>query len=605
MTRVLDSNLNDAMNVQSPTLVDERVVDTHVSLEVKVEENNDEINERFDLALFLQKQESSTHGRRRVRKFRPPKLPGSTLSTKKLLSLLRQKTNILDEMELALPEPHERADDHPEGYFTLYESFLEASLLWFPIPYLILELLANDRSSTEGSKELEDGLGVARRPRLLPSRLLHLPLSRVPLLLPRRPPLLLTSKELRLPSVTGTDPVTPLPVPLPSDDDAKRAAKAKGHEGDDRKRSSDRDDVTVVDRESKRARTRSASPPRHVSRSVFQDKASASSLFSTLVLNDDVVAPIDTKPSGEMMRQGLKFLALVNKVGHELEAEIEDLKKQVEDEKRRTENSRNAVDELRVERDTAWAQIDRNNQELTDKAKEIVKLKVEARKSAKRDGELSKVVDRLRRADEQIQSLQRKFARAKDKFDELQGDPRNNMVYQVQRVANLDFFSLLLGLVDGHEPPKLEDELTFLTADVAEHAGDEELFEQLMRSLHGLLHVLDPKTYAASVGVADHSGSHLGGAGSRKATVVSVDGKFSLIGGFGAEVTKSRIEDVAEGAGTVGVREEKRTDEDSQGTRIDALTEDPRLDDVFGEAEAEGAPVAQVARLGVDEDTVP
>ncbi|KFK25959.1 hypothetical protein AALP_AA8G185100 [Arabis alpina] len=97
------------------------------------------------------------------------------------------------------------------------------------------------------------------------------------------------------------------------------------------------------------------------------------------------------------------------------------------------------------------------------------------------------------------------------------------------------------------------------------------------------------KTYAASVSVADPSGSLHGGAGSRKAALVSVDGKFSLIGGVGAEVTKSRIEDVAEGAETVGAPEEMRTDEDSQGPRIDALTEDPRLDDVFGETEANGA----------------
>ncbi|KFK28589.1 hypothetical protein AALP_AA7G017100 [Arabis alpina] len=301
------------------------------------------------------------------------------------------------------------------------------------------------------------------------------------------------AKRSRLPSSTRTEIVAALPAlpaRLPSDYDAKKATKDKDHAGDDRKRSSDRDDVSDVDREPKRARARSSSPPRRVSSSVFQNKASASSLFSTM------------------------FLALVNKVGHELEDE---------------------------------------------------------------------------------------------------GDPRSNMVYQVQRVANLDLVRLLLGLVDGQEPPKLEDELTFLTADVAEHVEDEERFERLMTSLHGLLHVLDPKvahdrtfeTYAASVGVADPLGSLLGGAGSCKAAVVGVDEKFSLIGGVGAEVTKSRIDDVAEGAGTVGAPEEMRTDEDSQGPRIDALTEDPRLDDFFGETEAEGAPVTQVAPPGVDEETVP
>ncbi|KFK26032.1 hypothetical protein AALP_AA8G194600 [Arabis alpina] len=262
----------------------------------------------------------------------------------------------------------------------------------------------------------------------------------------------------------------------------------------------------------------------------------------------------------------------------------------------RTENARTAVVGLLVERNAAWASIDKKNRELTDQAKAIVSLKAEAQKSTeallteakrsaialaaaeerdqcsaaiviKRDGELATVMDTLRKAE---------------------GTSR--------------------GLLDGHEPPKLEDELTFLTTDVAEHAGDDERFEQLMKSLHGLLHVLDPKvkapavvahdrtleTYAASVG--DPSGSLLGGTGSCKAAVVGVIGKFSLIGGVGAEVTKSRIDDVAEGAGTVGAPEEMRTDEDSQGPRIDALTEDPRLDDVFGETKAEGVPVTQVSR---------
>ncbi|KFK34588.1 hypothetical protein AALP_AA5G165400 [Arabis alpina] len=356
---------------------------------------------------------------------------------------------------------------------------------------------------------------------------------------------------------TATELVAALPAPLPSDYDAKWAVKGKGYESDNRKRSSDKDDVIDVDRESKRAWARSA---------------------YLLVVCPGV---------------SFRFLALVNKVRYKLEAEVEDLKKQVEDEKRRTENWCTAADGLRVERDAAWASIDRKNLELTHKAKEIVSLKAEARKSAatllaeaeksaialaaaeerelysaavhaptaaimkKRDGELSKIVDRLRRADEQILSLERKFARAKGKFDELQGDPRSNMVYQVLRVANLDFVRFLMGLLDGHEPPKIEDELTFLTADVTEHAGDEERFEELLKSLHGLLHVLDPK-----------------------------------------------IEDVADDAETIGAAEEMRMGEDSQGPRIDALTEDPRLDDVFGEREVEGAPVAQVAPPGVDEETV-
>ncbi|KFK36246.1 hypothetical protein AALP_AA4G097200 [Arabis alpina] len=386
------------------------------------------------------------------------------------------------------------------------------------------------------------------------------------------------AKGSRLPSSTRTEIVAALPAlpaPLPSNYDAKKASKEKGHAGDDSKRSSDRDDVIDVDREPKRARARSASPPRRVSSSVFESKASARSLFSTLVFDDDDVAPINTKSSGDMMRQGLKFLALVNKVGHELEAKIEDLNEKLEDETHRTETARSAATGFLAERTAAWASIDKKNAELDSKSREIVQLRAAAKKSAKalfteaersvtalaaaeereqcsaailtkRDGELVAVTKKLRQANEHIQSLQRKFTRARNKFDELQGDPRGDMVYQAKapNVAAQD------------------------------------------RTL---------ETYAASVGVADPSGSLLGGTSSCKAAVVGVDGKFSLIGGVGAEVTKTRIDDVAEGAGAIGAPEKMRTDEDFQGPRIDALTEDPRLDDVFGETEAEGAPVTQVA----------
>ncbi|KFK41120.1 hypothetical protein AALP_AA2G088500 [Arabis alpina] len=440
------------------------------------------------------------------------------------------------------------------------------------------------------------------------------------------------AKGSRLPSSTRTEIVAALPAlpaPLPSDYDAKRAAKGKGHAGDDRKRSSNRDDVIDVDREPKRARARSASPPRRVSSSIFESKASVRSLFSTLVFHDDDLAPINTKWDTNLRPRSKTY-------------------EKLEDETRRTETARSASAGFLAERTAAWASIDKKNAELDDKSRDIVQLRAATKKSAKallteaerfvtalaaaeereqcsaailtkRGGELVAVTEKLRQANEHIQSLQRKFTRARDKFDELQGDPRGNMVYQVQRVANLDFARLLLGLIDGQEAPRLEDELTFLTADVAEHAGDEERFERLMKNLHGLLHVLDPRVkapiaaaqdwtlemYAASVGVADPSGSLLGGTSSCKAAVVGVDGKFSLTGGVGAEVTKSRIDDVAEGAGTVGAPEEMRTDEDFQGPIIDALTEDPRLDDVFGETEAKGVPVTQVAPPGVDEETVP
>ncbi|KFK24532.1 hypothetical protein AALP_AAs73658U000300, partial [Arabis alpina] len=234
-----------------------------------------------------------------------------------------------------------------------------------------------------------------------------------------------------------------------------------------------------------------------------------------------------------------------------------------------------------AERTAAWASIDKKNAELDSKSREIIQLRAAAKKSAKALlTEAERSVTALAAAEEREQCSAAILTKRSGEL--VAGDPWGNMVYQVQRVANLDFARLLLGLTDGQEPPRLEDELTFLTADVAEHAGDEERFERLMTNLHGLLHVLDPRgkapitavqdrtleTYAASVGVADPSGSLLGGTSSCKAAVVGVDGKFSLIGGVGAEVTKTRIDDVAEGAGTVGAPEEMRTDEDFQGPRI-------------------------------------
>ncbi|KFK39643.1 hypothetical protein AALP_AA3G270200 [Arabis alpina] len=366
-----------------------------------------------------------------------------------------------------------------------------------------------------------------------------------------------TAKGSRLPSMARTEVVAvlpALPAPLPSDYDAKRAAKRKGHEGDDRKRSSNRDDVIDVDRVSKKAR----------------------------------------EQGGTECRRRL-FLSLVNKVGHELEARVEALKEKLDDKTHRTENThRGRGSSSRAQRGLGSAEALLTEAERSAIALAATKEREQCSAAIvmKRDGELATVVEKQRKADGHIQSLERKFIRAKNK--------------------------LLMGLLDGQEPPKLEDELAFLTADVAEHAGDKGRFEQLMTSLHGLLHVLDLKvkaptvvahdrtleTYAASVGVADPSGSLLGGAGSRKAAVLGVDGKFSLIGGVGAEVTKSRIEDVAKDAGTVEAPEEMRMDEDSQGPMIDALTKDPRLDDVFGETEAEGVSVIQVAPPGVDEETV-
>ncbi|KFK22732.1 hypothetical protein AALP_AAs62920U000800 [Arabis alpina] len=363
-----------------------------------------------------------------------------------------------------------------------------------------------------------------------PTKLTTAPASARPTTMPSSEPHIASAgkttsatKGSRLPSSTRTEVVAALPAlsaPLPPDYDAKKAAKGKGHAGDDRKRSSDRDDVIDVNREPKRARARSASPPRRVSSSVFESKASTRSLFSTL------------------------FLALVNKVGHELEAEVEDLKRELEDEKRRTETARSTASGFLAECATAWASIDKKNADLDDKSREIVQLKAVAKKSVKALlTEAERSVPALAAAEEREQCS-----------------------------------AAILAKRDG--------ELTAVKVPTMV-AQDRTL-----------------ETYAASVGVAKPSGSLFGGAGSCKAAVVGVDGKFSLIGGVRAEVTNNKIDDAAEGAGTAEAPEEMRMDKESQGPRIDALTKDPRLDDVFGETEAEGVPVVQVAPPGVDEAVV-
>ncbi|KFK40910.1 hypothetical protein AALP_AA2G059200 [Arabis alpina] len=377
VTRVLVSDVSDAANAQSPSFIDEQIVDTRNPPDVKVEhdEDEDEINERFDLALFLRKQTSLTRGKRRARKFRPPDPPGSTLSTERSLSLMRKKLNFPDEIELVVPEPHKRADDPPEGLtgpapkvpsnwkavwdllsvrgcnwkkdFSLRRvekarAFLggsSVSSFRFSDCSGDIQSEMERRTTGSGKPPTPTTATTSAAPTTVPAPAVPTtappsvtPTTATPSVTPTTatpsvaPTAASASAEPRdtsarktttaskgscLPSSTRTEivaalPALPaLPAPLPSDYDAKKAAKGKGHAGDDRKRSSDRDDVIDVDREPKRTRARSASPPRRVSSSVFESKASARSLFSTLVFHDDDLAPINTKSSGQMMRQGL------------------------------------------------------------------------------------------------------------------------------------------------------------------------------------------------------------------------------------------------------------------------------------------------------------
>ncbi|KFK22100.1 hypothetical protein AALP_AAs40836U000300 [Arabis alpina] len=70
-----------------------------------------------------------------------PDPPGSTLSDRESLDGLITQFHVLEGVEFIVPNPNQRADHPPEGFFTLYEAYLRRSLLWFPIPSVILEFL--------------------------------------------------------------------------------------------------------------------------------------------------------------------------------------------------------------------------------------------------------------------------------------------------------------------------------------------------------------------------------------------------------------------------------------------------------------------------------
>ncbi|KAG7548431.1 hypothetical protein ISN44_As12g036210 [Arabidopsis suecica] len=77
----------------------------------------------------------------RAKKVKKPDPPGSTLSTSDSLRDLKARFNFSEGITMRLPTPSERADDPPEGFFTLYEGFFYFCFLWFPIPRPIIEYL--------------------------------------------------------------------------------------------------------------------------------------------------------------------------------------------------------------------------------------------------------------------------------------------------------------------------------------------------------------------------------------------------------------------------------------------------------------------------------
>ncbi|KAG7528643.1 hypothetical protein ISN44_Un166g000020 [Arabidopsis suecica] len=77
----------------------------------------------------------------RAKKVKKPDPPGSTLSTSDSLRDLKARFNFSEGVILRFLTPNERADDPPEGFFTLYKGFFYFCFLWFPIPRPIIEYL--------------------------------------------------------------------------------------------------------------------------------------------------------------------------------------------------------------------------------------------------------------------------------------------------------------------------------------------------------------------------------------------------------------------------------------------------------------------------------
>ncbi|KAG7536785.1 hypothetical protein ISN44_As13g007070 [Arabidopsis suecica] len=103
-------------------------------LPVKAEEVHYDSDEA---ARLLQAKVQAAKGQRkkkRAKKAKKPDPPGSTLCTDDSLRDLKTRFGFSEGVELRLPTPNERADDPPEGFFTLYEGFFHHCYLWLPIP---------------------------------------------------------------------------------------------------------------------------------------------------------------------------------------------------------------------------------------------------------------------------------------------------------------------------------------------------------------------------------------------------------------------------------------------------------------------------------------
>ncbi|KFK40715.1 hypothetical protein AALP_AA2G031500 [Arabis alpina] len=294
------------------------------------------------------------------------------------------------------------------------------------------------------------------------------------------------------------------------EEDAKKKVKRKAHETptSDRRRSEPLGDY---EREPKRPRTDPLSPSVRVPQSVFDEDAADARLFATMVFPDDPYTRVRASFSRTMSLAGLKFLAFVNHVSHELEAEIEKQKLCADD---------YAKGELaaKIECNKYAEQLDKRNKELERALGDNKRLCVENEKLAKKlktaKKDTSNSLNCLTRRNEQVDELKKQvgqkrellktakalivdlhenFIIAKAKFVELKGDPQDKMVFHIQREPNLDFVKQLLGLFPDRKVPRFEDELVSLTADVEANVGDEEYFDKLMESLGECLDVILPE----------------------------------------------------------------------------------------------------------------
>ncbi|KFK29355.1 hypothetical protein AALP_AA7G123400 [Arabis alpina] len=333
--------------------------------------------------------------------------------------------------------------------------------------------------------------------------------------------------------------------------------------------------------------------------SVFDDDSAAARLFATLAFPDDPNTRVRASFPGTMSRAGLRFLAFVNRVGHELEAEIEKHKlrvdayakgelaaktehnkyaEQLEKRDKELEKALGDNKRLRMENDKLTKKLEAAEKDASNSLSCLTSRNTQVAELKKRVG---KKREALKTPKALIVDLHEKFAIAKAKFEELKGNAQDRLVFQIQREANLDFVKQLLGLFPDRKVPKLEDELMSLIADVEAHTGDEEYFDKLMENLGECFDVVLPEfakpplpiqdvsleKLAADAGVADVSGSHMfsesaGGllqemridsAGLLKDLMISEDGRMSFAGEDEAEETTIAAADTqAEKTKTVG-----------------------------------------------------